>query len=123
VDNTLAYPLYRVIGQGIISKVKYLEVLGIDEISLKKGHQSFIVVINSLYQEKKQVLALFKGRKKETVKDFLNTIPDILRKTLKWACSDRYEGFINASKEVFAHKVRVVIDRFHIAKLYRSKGT
>ncbi len=68
------------------NKVKYLDVLGIDEISLKKGHQSFIVVISSLYQGKKQ-----------------------------------YEGFINASKEVFGDKVRVVIDRFHVAKLYRSK--
>lgn len=103
------------------NKVDYLEVLGIDEISLKKGHQSFIVVISSLYQGKKQILALLKGRKKETVKDFLKTIPDTLKKTLKWVCSDMYEGFINASKEVFGNKVRVVIDRFHVAKLYRSK--
>lgn len=44
-----------------------------------------------------------------------------LKKTLKWVCSDMYEGFINASKEVFGDKVRVVIDRFHVAKLYRSK--
>ena len=103
------------------NKVRHLEVLGIDEISLKKGHQSFIVVISSLYQGKKQMLALLKGRKKETAKDFLNTVPEVLRKTLKWVCSDRYEGFINASKEVFGDKVRVVIDRFHVAKLYRSK--
>ncbi len=103
------------------NKVKYLDVLGIDEISLKKGHQSFIVVISSLYQGKKQILALLKGRKKETVKGFLKTLPDRLRATLKWVCSDMYEGFINASKEVFGDKVRVVIDRFHVAKLYRSK--
>ena len=32
-----------------------------------------------------------------------------------------YEGFINASKEVFGNKVRVVIDRFHVAKRYRSR--
>jgi transposase len=102
-------------------KVKHLEVLGIDEISLKKGHKSFIVVISSLYEGKKQILGLLKGRKKETVKDFFKTIPDALRKTLKWVCSDMYEGFINASKEVFGKKVRVVIDRFHVAKLYRSK--
>ena len=103
------------------NKVNALDVLGIDEISLKKGHQSFIVVISSLYQGKKQILALLKGRKKETVKDFLKTIPNELRKTIKWVCSDMYEGFINASKEVFGDKVRVVIDRFHVAKLYRSK--
>ena len=32
-----------------------------------------------------------------------------------------HEGFINASKAVFGHKVRVVIDRYHVAKLYSSR--
>ena len=31
-----------------------------------------------------------------------------------------YDGFINAAKEVFGNKVKVVIDRFHVAKLYRN---
>ena len=31
-----------------------------------------------------------------------------------------YDGFINAAKEVFGNKVKVVIDRFHVAKLYRK---
>ena len=31
-----------------------------------------------------------------------------------------YEGFVNAAKEVFGKRVQVVIDRFHVAKLYRS---
>nr|CAA6800002.1 MAG: Unknown protein [uncultured Thiotrichaceae bacterium] len=32
-----------------------------------------------------------------------------------------YEGYINASKEVFGQRTRVVIDRFHVAKLYRGQ--
>lgn len=35
-------------------------------------------------------------------------------------CSDLYEGYINAAKEVFGANVMVVVDRFHIAKLYRN---
>ena len=31
-----------------------------------------------------------------------------------------YEGFVNAAKEVFGKKVKLVIDRFHVAKLYRN---
>lgn len=31
-----------------------------------------------------------------------------------------YDGFVNAAKEVFGNKVKVVIDRFHVAKLYRK---
>jgi len=32
-----------------------------------------------------------------------------------------YDGFVNAVKEEFGAKVKVVIDRFHVAKLYRSQ--
>ena len=31
-----------------------------------------------------------------------------------------YEGFVNATKEVLGKRVKIVIDRFHVAKLYRS---
>ena len=31
-----------------------------------------------------------------------------------------YDGFINAATEVFWKKIKVVIDRFHVAKQYRS---
>ena len=31
-----------------------------------------------------------------------------------------YDGFINAAKEVFGKRVRIVADRFHVAKLYRN---
>ena len=31
-----------------------------------------------------------------------------------------YEGFVHAAKEVFGKRVKIVIDRFHVAKLYRS---
>jgi hypothetical protein len=31
-----------------------------------------------------------------------------------------YEGFVNAAKEVFGKRVKIVRDRFHVAKLYRS---
>ena len=32
-----------------------------------------------------------------------------------------YTGFINAAKEVFGKKVQIIVDRFHVAKLY-GKG-
>ncbi len=66
------------------------------------------------------VLAVLKDRKKQTVKDFLSTIPEDLVKTIEQVCCDRYEGFINAAKEVFGSKVNVIIDRFHVAKNYRN---
>ena len=66
------------------------------------------------------ILGVLKGRKKETVKKFLSCIPKRLRKNIKAVCSDMYEGYINAAKEVFGKKCDIVVDRFHVAKLYRK---
>lgn len=102
------------------TEVKTLNVLGIDEISLRKGHRSFIVVISSLIKGKQQLIALLNSRKKADVIHFLSRIPEKLKRQVRWVCSDMYEGYINASQEVFGKNTRVVIDRFHVAKLYRS---
>src|SRR5256886_16231748 len=47
-------------------------------------------------------------------------MPRHLCQTICAVCSDMYEGFVNAAKEVFGKRVKIVIDRFHVAKLYRS---
>jgi transposase len=61
-----------------------------------------------------------KDRTKETVRNFLLSIPNHLAKTVINVCSDMYSGFINAAKEVFGSRVTIVIDRFHVAKNYRG---
>jgi transposase len=103
------------------TQIRPITVLGIDEISLRKGHQSFIVVISSLVEGKQELIALLDGRKKETIKQFLSTMPDVTKAKMRWVCSDMYEGFINACEEEIGEKTRVVIDRFHVAKLYRGQ--
>jgi len=70
--------------------------------------------------EEVKVLGVLKDRKKETVLEFLKSIPKKLKNTIISACSDMYDGFINAVKEALGKKVRIVIDRFHVAKLYRK---
>jgi transposase len=47
-------------------------------------------------------------------------MPHKLRKTIKAVCSDMYEGFIHAVQEVFGKRVRIVLDRLHVAQLYRT---
>jgi len=62
-----------------------------------------------------------KDRRKETVKKFLSSIPRRLHKTIQAVCADMYDGFVNAAKEVFGKNVRIVADRFHVAKSYRNE--
>jgi transposase len=101
-------------------QIKKLEVIGIDEISLKKGHKDYATIITGYLHEKIRILGVLKGRKKETVEEFFRKIPERLRKTVKYVCSDMYEGFVNAAYSVFGKEVKVVIDRFHVAKKYRA---
>jgi transposase len=52
--------------------------------------------------------------------EFFKSIPKKLRKTVTTVCSDLYDGFINAAIEVFGKNIRIVVDRFHVSKLYRK---
>lgn len=94
--------------------------LGIDEISLKKGHQDYVTVISSKNdQDEVNIITVLEDRKKATVKEFLESIPADLKPQIHHVCSDMYEGFINAAYEALPD-ADVVIDRFHVAKDYRG---
>jgi len=100
--------------------IERLDVVGLDEISLKKGHKDFVTIVTARIDEQTKILAVLKGRKKETVKEFLSSIPKRLKKTVNAVCSDMYDGYVNAATEVFGKDVIIVVDRFHVAKLYRK---
>jgi transposase len=96
-----------------------LDMIGLDEISLKKGHRDFVTIITGRLETETVILGVLSDRKKATVKAFLSGIPQRVRQTIHFVCTDMYEGFVNAAKEVFGKHVKIVIDRFHVAKLYR----
>jgi transposase len=79
-----------------------------------------VTIVSAYIDGSVQLLAVLKDRKIDPVKEFLKTIPEELKKTVKSVCSDMYEGFINAAKEVFGKRTKIVVDRFHVAKLYRK---
>jgi len=109
----------RYIAKGVDwATIKKLEVIGLDEIALKKGHQDFVTIVTSRIGQETVILGVLEDRKKETVKQFLMSIPKQLRKQVRVVCSDMYDGFINAAKEVFGKRIQIVVDRFHVAKLY-----
>ena len=102
------------------SDITGLPFFGLDEIALKKGHKDFVVIVSTRINDSVRILAVLPDRKKETVKRFLNQMPETIKKTVVTVCCDMYDGYINAVKEVFGRKIKVVIDRFHVAKHYRS---
>jgi len=97
-----------------------LSVLGLDEISLLKGHRDFVTIVSTRDAEgHPAILAVLDGREKETVKAFLQSIPERLQVTVREVCTDLYDGFVNAVKEVLP-AARLVADRFQVAKAYRA---
>ena len=97
-----------------------LGVLGLDEIALKKGHRDFVVIVSARLRDGRlAILGVLPNRDKDTVKEFLAGIPAGLAATIQTACTDMYEGYINAVHEVLSW-VKVVVDRFHVAEKYRA---
>ncbi len=98
-----------------------LAELGIDEISIKKGHRNYVVIITArLSDGNVKILAVLPNRKKKTVKKFLRSIPQRLVETMGSVCLDMWPHYIAAVKEVFGNQVRITVDRYHVAKKYRD---
>jgi transposase len=100
---------------------KELNTIGIDEISLRKGHASYVTVVSAKVTEDRKpiVIGVLPDREKATVQTFLKSIPESLKQSVKQVCTDMYDGFVYAAIEVFGAQ-RLVIDRYHVAKLYRK---
>ena len=97
-----------------------LATIGIDEIAVKKGHNDYLTIVSVKYKlGELSVIAVLPDRLKETVKTFLESIPSHLKKTVRSVCTDMYDGFVKSAEEVFGKRL-VVIDRYHVSKLYRE---
>jgi transposase len=102
------------------SQYTALGTLGMDEIALKKGHRDYVVIVTARLKHGRIVLlGVLENRQKETVVEFLRSIPERLKRSIVSACCDMYEGYTEAIREELPH-VRLVIDRFHVARAYRD---
>ena len=91
---------------------------------MKKGKNNYLAIISSQQADGRIVLlGVLEDRKKERVRDFWESIPENLRKTMAVVCTDMWKGYVNATEEFSKkHKLslEVVIDRYHVAKNYRE---
>jgi len=102
-----------------------LKIIGIDEIAMTKGRRNFVAIITTQQADGHvALLGVLADRRKETVRQFLETIPKRLRRTMEKACTDMWDGYVNAVEEfAAAHpevSIEVVVDRYHVAKNYRE---
>jgi len=94
-------------------RVLQTRVLGIDEISLKKRHKQFALVISDI--ERKCILAVLSDRKKETLIEWLSDLTDQQRKAIRYVSIDMWKPYKQAAIKMLP-KAKVVVDRFHVMK-------
>jgi transposase len=101
------------------AQIAPFQVIGIDEIALTKGHRNVVAVVTAQTDDGLHVLAILPDRCKATVVAWLRTIPDRYRTAITTVCTDMWEGYTNAVREVLPHAI-IAIDRFHVARHYRQ---
>ena len=88
--------------------------LNIDEISNKKRHQEYNLVISSA--DLGCVLDVLPDRKKETLEKWFDQLSEEQKAYLEEVCIDMWEPYLLAVKAKLPPHVKVTIDRFHVVK-------
>jgi len=97
-----------------------IEMLGLDEIALKKGHGNYVTLVTGRYREGEIViLGVLPGHEKAVVVEFLRLIPQRILQTVQVVCCDLWEAYTEAVREEIP-MARIVADRFHVARHYRE---
>jgi transposase len=96
--------------------------LGVDELSLKKGHRQYVAVI--IDHTNQRVLDVLERRTKDEVKAcFQRGFESGLLAEVEEVTTDMWEAFGSAAREVFGDEVRITIDRFHVMKNLQDQLT
>ena len=117
-DSVLGVMERRIASETEWSQYRAISRLGLDEIALKKGHRDFVTIVTGrLENDRIVVLGVLPDRKKDTVVEFLRSIPLRLVATIASVCCDMYEGYTEAVREELP-KADIVVDRFHVTQHY-----
>lgn len=97
-----------------------IEVLGLDEIALKKGHRDYVTLVTGrLWDGEIVILGVLPGHEKAEVVEFLRLIPPRILERIQALCCDLWEAYTEAVRAEIP-MARIVADRFHVAKHYRN---
>ena len=95
-------------------------VLGIDEISLKKRHRQFVLVISDI--TRKCILTVLPDREKKTLENWLDGLSPEERKAIHFVSIDMWTPYHQAARNKLPH-AQVVVDRFHVMKQLNTRLT
>lgn len=90
--------------------------VGMDEISLRKGHKGYATLLTDLSDPgKPEVLAVAKGRDEAAARQCLQVLSPEQRQAVQTHCTDMGAAYLSACQSLLPNS-QSVIDRFHVAK-------
>jgi transposase len=95
-------------------------VLGIDEISLKKRHKQFVLVISDI--SRKCILAVLPDREKQTLENWIESLRGPEKKAIRFVSIDMWKPYYHAVNDKLP-QAKVVVDRFHVMKQLNTRLT
>lgn len=111
--KVVATVVKRVVEEGLkLRKVKTLHILGIDEVSRKKGHR-YLTLVYDLKRGKLLWVGL--DRKQETLDEFFRWLGKRRARTLRAICLDMWAPYLT-SVQHHAPQATLVFDRFHVVQ-------
>jgi len=111
---------YAAIKHTISNNFRATRVLGIDELSLKKRHQQYVLVISDI--DRKCVLTILPNREKKTLEKWIESLNEQERKAIRWVSIDMWAPYYQAARSKLPH-AKVVVDRFHVMKQLNTRLT
>lgn len=108
-----AESIFYSVGKDKLASEKELKFdkIGLDEISLKKGHKDFVTIISDLTNGKP--IAVLKDRSKESLNEFFDGMNKKTKSRIKEVSIDMWSPYFDVIKEHLP-KAKVVVDRFHV---------
>ncbi len=93
-----------------------IERLGIDEISLRKGHKGYATILTDLTDPARpEILAMAKGRDEAAARQCLEKLSAEQRQDVRYHHTDMGPAYLKACRELLTNS-QSVIDRFHVAQ-------
>lgn len=107
VEQAVAYGLAR-------RDLSELRVIGVDELSRKKGHV-YHTNVYDIGSEPRRLIWSGEGRSKATLERFFHDLGDEQAKRLEAVCCDMWANYVDVIK-VKAPQAGLVFDKFHIVR-------
>lgn len=111
--KTVAQIVERVVAEGLKRRAwKPLHVIGVDEVSRKRGHR-YLTLVYDL--ERHQLIWIGEDRKKETLDSFFRWLNPRRCRSIQSVCCDMWAPYAKSVGE-YLPNATLVFDRFHLVR-------